>query len=143
MLAWERFLTGEPFAQTPTRNFVVSSWLRSCDFGIDPTARAAPIVRDTDVLEELRRRHRELISAAHAVFQEAEGLLGGTRSILLAHGRARAWFCGRWATPDAGCRADHSPYQRAASGGRARSARMASAQRRPPAGPGSPGGAFP
>ena len=35
MLAWERFLTGEPFAQPPARNFVVSSWLRSRDFGID------------------------------------------------------------------------------------------------------------
>ena len=83
MLAWERFLTGAPFAQTPTRNFVVSSWLRSRDLGIDPTARAAPILRDIRVLKELRRRHRELIGAAHALFQEAEGLLAGTRSILL------------------------------------------------------------
>jgi sigma-54 dependent transcriptional regulator, acetoin dehydrogenase operon transcriptional activator AcoR len=83
MLAWERFLTGEPFAQTPTRNFVVSSWLRSRDFNIDPTARAAPIVRDAGKLEELRYRHRELISAAQPVFQDAAGLLAGTRTILL------------------------------------------------------------
>src|SRR3954465_1796235 len=83
MLAWERFLTGEPFAQTPTRNFVVSSWLRSRDFGIDPTTRAAPIERDVGKLEELRYRHRELISAAQPIFQEAAGLLAGTRTILL------------------------------------------------------------
>ena len=63
MLAGERFLTGEPSAQTPTRNFVVSSRLRSRDLGIRP--RTAPILRDTGVPEELRRRHRELISAAH------------------------------------------------------------------------------
>src|ERR1700750_3126354 len=83
MLTWERFLTGEPFAQTPTRNFIVSSWLRSRDFGIDPTARAAPIVRDAGKLEELRYRHRELISAAQPVLQDAAGLLAGTRTILL------------------------------------------------------------
>jgi sigma-54 dependent transcriptional regulator, acetoin dehydrogenase operon transcriptional activator AcoR len=83
MLAWERFLTGEPFAQPPARNFVVSSWLRSRDFGIDPTARAAPILHDASALEELRWRHRELLSAAHAVFQDAAELLAGTRSILL------------------------------------------------------------
>ena len=74
MLAWERFLTGEPFAQPPARNFVVSSWLRSRDFGIDPTARAAPILRDASALEELRWRHRELINAAHGVFQDAAEL---------------------------------------------------------------------
>jgi hypothetical protein len=50
MLAWERSLTGEPFVQTATRNFVVSSWLLSRDLGIDPTVRAAPILRDTGVL---------------------------------------------------------------------------------------------
>jgi transcriptional regulator of acetoin/glycerol metabolism len=83
MLAWERFLTGQPSAQQPTRNFVVSSWMRSRDFGIDPTARAAPLLRDPSALEELRRRHRELIGAAHAVFQEAAELLAGTHSILL------------------------------------------------------------
>jgi hypothetical protein len=65
MFAGERFLTNEPSAQTPTRNFVVSSWLRSRDLGIRPTAWITPILRDTGVPEELRRRHRELISAAH------------------------------------------------------------------------------
>ena len=63
------------------------------------------------------------------------------RSCLPTDARGRG-AAGGGRPPDAGCRADHSPYQRAASGGRARSARMASAQRRPPAGPGSPGEAF-
>jgi sigma-54 dependent transcriptional regulator, acetoin dehydrogenase operon transcriptional activator AcoR len=83
MLAWERFLTGEPFAQPPGRNFLVSSWLRSREFGIDPTARAAPILRDADALEELRQRHRVLLGAAHGVFQAASEHLVGSRSILL------------------------------------------------------------
>jgi transcriptional regulator of acetoin/glycerol metabolism len=83
MLAWERFLTGEPFVPPPARNFLVSSWLRSRDFGIDPTARAAPIVSDAGKLEALRRQHRELINATHSIYQEAAELLEDTGSILL------------------------------------------------------------
>ena len=39
MEAWERFLTGAPNAGIPARNFVVASWLRSQQLGIDPTGR--------------------------------------------------------------------------------------------------------
>ncbi|GAN78199.1 sigma-54-dependent Fis family transcriptional regulator [Acidisphaera rubrifaciens] len=83
MLAWERFLTGGPQAARPERHFVVASWLRSRDLGIDPRARAAPLLRDTDRIEGLRERHRELISAACGVFGDAADLLAGSRSILL------------------------------------------------------------
>ena len=64
MLAWERFLTGEPGAAEPAGNFVVSSWQRSLQFGVDPTGRAAPFAARGDALHTLRRRHRDLIAAA-------------------------------------------------------------------------------
>ena len=83
MLAWERFLTGGPHAARPERHFVVASCLRSRDLGIDPRARAAPLLRDSDRIEGLRERHRELISAACGVFGDAADLLAGSRSILL------------------------------------------------------------
>ncbi len=83
MLAWERFLTGDPLGAPPTRNFVVSSWLRSRDFDIDPRARAAPLAAQGDTIEELRYRHRDLLAAACGVFGEAAYLLAGTRSMLL------------------------------------------------------------
>src|ERR1700761_6236307 len=56
MLAWERFLTGEPGAAEPAGNFVVSSWQRSLQFGVDPTGRAAPFAARGDDLHTLRRR---------------------------------------------------------------------------------------
>jgi len=68
MEAWERFLTGEPTAAIPARNFVVASWLRSQELGINPTGRSAPLVAQGDAIERLRRRHADLISAADAVF---------------------------------------------------------------------------
>ena len=43
MAAWERFLTGDPDAEVPARNFVVASWLRSQLLGVNPTGRSAPM----------------------------------------------------------------------------------------------------
>jgi transcriptional regulator of acetoin/glycerol metabolism len=83
MLAWERFLTGGPQAPVPVGNFVVSSWRRSLQSGVDPTGRAAPLVARGDDLHVLREHHRDLIHAASGVFAEAAGLLAGSRSILI------------------------------------------------------------
>jgi transcriptional regulator of acetoin/glycerol metabolism len=83
MLAWERFLTGEPSAACPARNFVVSSWLRSRAFGIDPCARAAPLAAKPDAIEELRARHHDLVTAASGVLAEAAELMAGSRSIMV------------------------------------------------------------
>jgi sigma-54 dependent transcriptional regulator, acetoin dehydrogenase operon transcriptional activator AcoR len=83
MLAWERFLTGEPGAAEPAGNFVVSSWQRSLQFGVDPTGRAAPFAARGDDLHTLRRRHRDLIAAASGIFAEVADLLAGSRSIML------------------------------------------------------------
>jgi transcriptional regulator of acetoin/glycerol metabolism len=83
MLAWERFLTGEPEAAVPLGNFVVSSWKRSLELGVDPTGRAAPFAARGDDLHELRERHLDLRSAATGVFAEVSELLAGSHSIML------------------------------------------------------------
>jgi transcriptional regulator of acetoin/glycerol metabolism len=83
MLAWERFLTGEPEAAAPAGNYVVSSWQRSLRLGVDPAARAAPLAVRGDALHRLRERHDDLLSAAAAVFSEVSDLLAGSHSILV------------------------------------------------------------
>jgi transcriptional regulator of acetoin/glycerol metabolism len=83
MLAWERFLTGEPEAAAPVGNYVVSSWQRSLQLGVDPTGRAAPFAAHGDSLHSLRERNADLRSAAIAVFSEVSELLAGSHSILV------------------------------------------------------------
>lgn len=83
MRAWERFLTGDPHAVVPVRNFVVASWMRSQRLGINPSGRAAPIAASGEAIEALRRRHRDLIAAASGIFADAAELFGGSRSIML------------------------------------------------------------
>jgi len=83
MLAWERFLTGDPDAAVPVGNYLVSSWQRSLQLGVDPTGRAAPFAASGDDFHALRHRHRDLITAASGVFAEAAELLAGSHSIML------------------------------------------------------------
>ena len=83
MAAWERFLTGDPTAAIPARNFVVASWMRSQELGINPTGRAAPLVAHGDAVERLRRHHADLVSAAARVFAEVAEMFSGSRSIML------------------------------------------------------------
>lgn len=83
MLAWEHFLTGGPNAAVPAANFVVSSWRRSLQSGVDPAGRAAPLVARGHELDALRERHRDLILAASSVLAEAAELLSGSRSIMI------------------------------------------------------------
>ncbi len=83
MLAWEHFLTGGPKAAVPAGNFVVSSWRRSLQCGVNPTNRAAPLVACGDELGVLRERHKDLLLAASGVFAEAAALLAGSESIMI------------------------------------------------------------
>ncbi len=83
MAAWERFLTGDPSAAIPARNFVVASWLRSQQLGINPTGRSAPLAARGDAIAQLRARHGELISATQRVFAEITEMFSGSRCILL------------------------------------------------------------
>ena len=83
MLAWERFLTGEPHAATPVGNFVVSSWQRSLALGVDPSGRAAPLAARGDDVARLRGRHRDLMPAAAWVFADVTELFAGSRSIMV------------------------------------------------------------
>ncbi|HYZ64689.1 MAG TPA: GAF domain-containing protein, partial [Acetobacteraceae bacterium] len=81
--AWERFLTGGPRAVMPRGNFVVSSWMRSRDYGIDPNGRAAPFAASGGQIDELREGNRVLLSAAHDIFECTSDLLIGARSIMV------------------------------------------------------------
>jgi len=83
MLAWERYLSGEPQATVPAKNFVVASWQRSLHSGVNPTGRSAPLAVRSDAMGELRRRHGDLVSAASGLFADAVDLLTGSGSIML------------------------------------------------------------
>jgi transcriptional regulator of acetoin/glycerol metabolism len=83
MLAWERFLTGDPQGISPVRNFVVASWQRSLQLGVNPTGRAAPLAVEPNAIEELRRRHRDLLAAAAGIFADAKDLFVGSNAIML------------------------------------------------------------
>lgn len=83
MLAWERFLTDDPHGIDPVRNFVVSSWLRSRELGINPRGRAAPLAARGDAMAHLRARHADLLGAAADVFASSAPLFGGSRSLML------------------------------------------------------------
>ena len=83
MEAWERFLTGDGSVVIPARNFVVASWLRSQQLGIDPIGRSAPLVATGAAIRLLRERHAELLAAAEGVFAQAAPMLSGSRSMML------------------------------------------------------------
>jgi transcriptional regulator of acetoin/glycerol metabolism len=83
MLAWERFLTGDAQAAAPAGNFVVSSWQRSLALGVDPGGRSAPLAAHGDEFARLRRRNRDLMTAAAGVFAEVTELFAGSRSIMV------------------------------------------------------------
>ncbi len=83
MLAWERFLTGHLRSVVPACNFVVSSWQRSLALGVNPTRGTAPLLARGEAMRQLRLRHRELLTAAAAVFAELTDLFAGSRSIML------------------------------------------------------------
>ena len=83
MEAWERFLTGDGSVVIPARNFVVASWLRSQQLGIDPIGRSAPMVATGAAIRLLRERHAELLAAAGSVFAQAAPMLSGSRSMML------------------------------------------------------------
>jgi transcriptional regulator of acetoin/glycerol metabolism len=83
MMAWERFVTGEPPAIAQLCHVVVSSWQRSLARGVDPAGRAAPLAASGDEVEHLRLRHGELLSAAAGIFAEANEMFAGSRSIML------------------------------------------------------------
>ncbi|WP_428377824.1 sigma-54-dependent Fis family transcriptional regulator [Lichenicoccus sp.] len=83
MEAWERFLTGDGSVTVPSRNFVVASWLRSRQLGINPTGRSAPIVAAGGAMELLRARNAELLAASAGVFAEVGEMFSGSRSMML------------------------------------------------------------
>ena len=83
MEAWERFLTGGPLAAVPSRNFVVASWLRSQQLGVNPTGRSAPLVATGADIPVLRQANADLLSAAAGVFAQMGEMFSGSGSMML------------------------------------------------------------
>ena len=81
MLAWERFLAGEP--STSASSALIDSWRRSLQSGVNPTAGAAPFAVHGDAVEGLRWRHRELLAASDRLFTVTADLFADSHSILL------------------------------------------------------------
>jgi sigma-54 dependent transcriptional regulator, acetoin dehydrogenase operon transcriptional activator AcoR len=81
MLAWERFLAGEPSAAAPPA--LIDSWQRSLRSGVSPTAVSAPIAVHGDEVAALLWRHRELLAAADRLFTVTADLFADSHSILL------------------------------------------------------------
>ena len=83
MVAWERFVTGEPLGVLPVSKLLLSSWQRSARAGVQPGARQAPMAAHGDVLEQLRRRNHDLLWAAKVLFMNSGHLLERSGSIML------------------------------------------------------------
>ena len=83
MVAWERFVTGEPLGMLPVSKLLLSSWQRSARAGVQPGARQAPMAAHGDVLEQLRRRNHDLLWAAKVLFMNSGHLLERSGSIML------------------------------------------------------------
>ncbi|MCB8876882.1 sigma-54-dependent Fis family transcriptional regulator [Acidisoma silvae] len=83
MCAWERFLTDDPQGTGAVGSFVVSSWLRSRELGINPRGKAAPLAALGDAMTHLRERHGDLLGAAADVFATSTQLFSGSRSLML------------------------------------------------------------
>jgi hypothetical protein len=81
MLAWERFLAGEPSTSAPSA--LIDSWQRSLQSGVSPTAGAAPVAVHGDAVATLCWRHRELLAAADRLFTVTADLFADSHSILL------------------------------------------------------------
>ena len=83
MMAWERFVSGEPLAATPVDGNVLASWQRSRQSGVSPSSRLAPLAAHGDTLERLRLRHRDLMQASKGFFEATASVLSVSRSIIL------------------------------------------------------------
>jgi sigma-54 dependent transcriptional regulator, acetoin dehydrogenase operon transcriptional activator AcoR len=83
MMAWERFVTGEPLADEHVSKLLLSSWQRSARAGVAPTTRLAPLAARGDGLEHLRRSNHDLLWAAKSLFMNSAHLLERSGSIMM------------------------------------------------------------
>lgn len=83
MMAWERFVMGEPVAEVAVSKLLLSSWQRSARAGVAPHGRLAPIAAHGDALQQLRRSNQDLLWASKSVFMNSSHLLERSGSIML------------------------------------------------------------
>ena len=83
MRAWEDFLSGILNSSPPVRNFVMDSWSRSQNSGVDAHGRSSPKLIKDEALYQLRRRQYALCEAADATLAQAVDFLIDTRSMMI------------------------------------------------------------
>lgn len=83
MVAWEKFLSGDPIRPDAVRRMVEDSWRRCLGQGVSPARHAAPLAVDGDGLHYLRQRHDDLIAAARPVMTQAHEFLAESGTVMV------------------------------------------------------------
>ncbi|MFK8253946.1 sigma-54-dependent Fis family transcriptional regulator [Ancylobacter terrae] len=85
MRAWERFVGAhrEPAAGGLVRGLIERSWQRSARLGVDARGRGSAVVAGADEISGLRRRHREMVSAAGKTFERIAAVLQDTATMVV------------------------------------------------------------
>ncbi|MGE3774388.1 MAG: sigma-54-dependent Fis family transcriptional regulator [Gammaproteobacteria bacterium] len=82
MLAWESFMVNGDCGDAPVRELVRDSWARCRDAQVPAAATSAPLLATGEQLEQLKRQHQELLSAAHEVTHTLADVLHPSKSLL-------------------------------------------------------------
>ncbi len=83
LAAWEKFLVDEQDPGDFVRPVVGDSWRRCHESQIDPELQYAPIISDSDQLEQRRILQADLLKAANPILQRASQVLFRTDSLIL------------------------------------------------------------
>ncbi|MBI4693263.1 MAG: sigma-54-dependent Fis family transcriptional regulator [Gammaproteobacteria bacterium] len=82
MLAWESFMVNGDTGDARVRDVVRDSWARCRDAQVQAGAMQAPLLAAGEQLEQLKRRHQELLSAAREVTHTLADVLNPSKSLL-------------------------------------------------------------
>ncbi|MDJ0894429.1 MAG: sigma-54-dependent Fis family transcriptional regulator [Alphaproteobacteria bacterium] len=83
MHAWENFLSGSSRSSSVVRGFVVDSWARSLQSGVDAHGTGSPELLEDDLFDQLRKRQKALCNAAVTTLAQAVDFLIDTRSMMI------------------------------------------------------------
>lgn len=81
--AWEKFLVDEDYPGDLIRPVVGDSWRRCYQSQTDPELQYAPIISDTEQLNQRRTLQADLMKAANPILQRASQVLFRTDSLIL------------------------------------------------------------
>ncbi|MEZ5528542.1 MAG: GAF domain-containing protein [Porticoccaceae bacterium] len=83
LAAWEKFLVDEEYPGDFIRPVVGDSWRRCYQSQTDPELQFAPIIADTDQLEQRRFLQTDLMKAAKPILERASQVLFRSDSLIL------------------------------------------------------------